>query len=227
MATLERPVDRGARRGRSGLIRIGADIRDARVACGITIRSAAAAAGVSASEWGRIERAAAPWVAFMTLSRSAAVVGLDLSARLYPGPRPFRDSAQLALLAALKTQLHPSLAWATEVPIPIPGDARAWDATVGGPGWRFGVEAETAPRDLQALGRRIHLKQRDSRFDGVILLVRDTRLNRNLLREEAVAIAGELPAHGRRVLAELVAGSRPSGSAIVVLRVPTPHRKTP
>ena len=68
-----------------------------------------------------------------------------------------------------------TLRWRTEVPLLIPGDLRAWDATIVGPGFGVGVEAETRLRDLQAAARRTNLKQRDGELDHVILLVADTR----------------------------------------------------
>jgi transcriptional regulator with XRE-family HTH domain len=220
---LERPVDRGTRLGRSGLVRLGRELREARLERGLTLRTAAGAAGISLTELSRIERGAAPWVSHLTLSRCAAIVGLDLSARLFPGGRPFRDSSQLALLRELRSLVHPALPWATEVPLPIAGDPRAWDAAIGGPSWRYGVEAETAPHDLQSVARRIHLKLRDSGFDGVILLIRDVRLNRQLLRDEADLLSQEFPVPGAEALRDLMEGRRPRGSAIILLRV-TPGR---
>ncbi len=71
-----------------------------------------------------------------------------------------------SLLQDFRAGLHRSLAWSVEVPLPIPGDRRAWDGVIQGPGWRYGVEAETAPRDSQSLARRLSLKQRDGARDG-------------------------------------------------------------
>ena len=45
-------------------------------------------------------------------------------------------------------------------------DLRGWDAVVVAEGWADPVEAETRPTDLQALQRRVALKQRDSGFTG-------------------------------------------------------------
>ena len=62
-----------------------------------------------------------------------------------------------------------------------PRDFRAWDAVVSGVGWTIGVEAETHVRDLQALERRLALKQRDGAMSLVILLLADTRHHRELM----------------------------------------------
>ena len=144
-----------------------------------------------------------------------AAVGLDLSARLYPAGDPIRDAAHAELIARLRLRLHPSLLLLTEVPLPIPGDRRAWDAMIRGVGWQIPVEAETRPRDMQALDRRIALKLRDSGLENVILLLLDSAANRRLLR------SGALPARygirGRSALARLAEGQYPGGSAVVLL----------
>jgi hypothetical protein len=101
--------------------------------------------------------------------------------------------------------------------LPIAGDQRAWDATVSGPTWRFGVEAETAPRNVQALARRLALKLRDGRARGVILLLPRTRRTNVFLREAGGLLAAEFPTDGRRALELLAAGVSPDGSAIVVI----------
>src|SRR3982751_3610335 len=93
-------------------------------------------------------------------SGSRSIVGLDLVVRTYPGPRALRDTPQLTLLTDFRGALHASLRWAVEVPLPIAGDERAWDGLISTPGWRYGVEAETLPRDAQALVRRINLRLR-------------------------------------------------------------------
>jgi transcriptional regulator with XRE-family HTH domain len=217
VATRERPADRGLRLGRAALVRVGAELRASRIGAGLSIDQVAAALGLSNAEISRIERARSPNVPLVTLARLAAVVGLDLVSKLYPGPNPLRDAAQLELLGDFRAVLHPSLGWATEVPLPIPGDQRAWDGTVRGPDWLFGAEAETAPRDGQALVRRLHLKIRDGGVDGVLLLVRDTRTVRHFLAETEVLLRSEFPVRTREVLARLRAGVRPEGSAIVVV----------
>jgi len=123
----------------------------------------------------------------------------------------------MALLARFRSRLHRTLGWGLEVPLPRPGDQRAWDALVTGPGWRLGVEAETAPRDGQALARRLELKRRDGDVQGVILAVPNTRRTRIFLRETGTLIADNFPVTGERALELLGAGVSPGGSAIVVV----------
>jgi len=149
-----------------------------------------------------------------------AVVGLDLAIRAYPAGDPIRDRAQLALLERLRSRLSPTLRWRTEVPLPIEGDLRAWDADIRGNSpapWRARVEAETCIADGQALGRRLALKTRDDPDGHVILLVSDTRANRAALRPLRDGIRAILPLNTRHILTSLRDGQDPGGSGIVIL----------
>jgi hypothetical protein len=116
----------------------------------------------------------------------------------------------------LHRELHPSLRWRTEVPLPIPGDPRSWDAITGGVGWRVGIEAETVIGDSQALERRLSLKRRDGGLDHVILLVADTPRNRSALAAAPAAFS-DLPIRTREILAALRRGTDPGASGIVVM----------
>jgi len=115
-------------------------------------------------------------------------------------------------------RLHAILRWALEVPLPATGDQRAWDAMVTGGNWRYGVEAETAPQDSQALSRRLELKLRDGGVNGVILLLPESRRSRAFLNAVDPAFRATFPVPPRLTLDRLGAGLDPGGSAIVVLR---------
>jgi hypothetical protein len=121
-------------------------------------------------------------VALRRLAVVASVVGLRLSVRAYPSGLAIRDAGQVALLGRLRKLLHPSLSWRAEVPLPLEGDLRAWDAAIGAASWTVYVDAETRILDAQALERRLAVKQRDTGTDRVILLLADTRTNRLILR---------------------------------------------
>ena len=195
---------------------IGREIRLARQQLGLSIATVAREVGISPSELSRIERGMAEWASVVVLAQICAVVGLDLSVKAYPGGRPIRDAQHAALLARFRARLHPSLRWSTEVPLPNPGDQRAWDGMVRGERWRYGTEAELNPIDGQALVRRLTLKQRDGGVDGVILLLPDTRQARHFRREFAGLLAADFPMRGSVALERLGAGLDPGGSAIVV-----------
>jgi transcriptional regulator with XRE-family HTH domain len=217
MATVERRVAVGRRAGVRARNVIGDELRAARLQAGVSQRAVGEAAGCSGAEISRLERGASAWLSVETIFTVAAVLGLEASLKVYPGGSPIRDAAHLALLDRLRQVLHPTLAWRTEVPLPISGDLRAWDAAVTGPGWRIGVDAETRIRDVQAFERRLALKQRDAGGIDVVLLLAGTRSNRAALAAARTALRGLLPYDTTDVLAALRAGERPPGSGIVVL----------
>ncbi|HEY8636143.1 MAG TPA: helix-turn-helix domain-containing protein [Candidatus Limnocylindrales bacterium] len=217
MTTRTRPVDRGTERGRRLRASIGAEIRGARVNRNLTLKEVGRAIGVSAATGSRVERGVLDHVDVMLLARMCAVIGLDLSIKAYPGGDPIRDAAHLELLRDFRALLHPSIEWAVEVPLPVRGDSRAWDGFMRALDWRYGVEAETAPRDGQATLRRVALKQRDGQVDGVVLLVRDTAQTRAFLREIQPVVGATFPISGMRAQELLRVGANPGGSAIVVL----------
>ncbi len=142
---------------------------------------------------------------------------MDLSLRVCPASPPLHDRAHLALLQRFRARLHPSWRVRFEAALPEASDPRAWDALLTGEGCRIGVEAETRLRDLQALLRRIALKQRDSGFDRVVLLIAATRGNRATLREVRDLVREQLPLDSRTMLAALGAGRDPGASGVVLL----------
>lgn len=196
---------------------VGDEFREARLATGLTQAEVGAAAGISRAEVSRIERGVATHVPYERLVVMATVLGLDLPLRTFPSGEPVRDRAQLALLTKFRAMIPAELTWRTEVPLAIEGDRRAWDAVVGGAGWRLPIDAESRLRDVQALSRREALKRRDDRTALMILLVAGTRHNRSVLRLAAPDLAADFPVRGREAVRSLLAGSCPAGSAIVVL----------
>jgi hypothetical protein len=149
-----------------------------------------------------------------------AVVGLELAVRAYPAGDPIRDRAQLGLLERIRSKLHPELRWRVEVPLPLDGDLRAWDAEVRGtvgPQWRVRFEAETNISDGQALERRLALKMRDDPAGHTVLLIADTRANRRAISRLREGLRGLLPLDARPILSALAGGRDPGGSGIVLL----------
>ena len=217
MGTTDRRVDRADRRGRRMVDELGREIRDARVAAGLSQASVGRAVGLDGSRISRIERGQVAGVALLTLTRLMGVVGLELGARAYPAGQPLRDRAHLALLGRLRSELHSSVGWRAEVPLPISGDQRGWDAVLTCGQIKIGADAETRPTDLQALVRRLTLKQRDGRVDRVLLVLRDTRWNRALVREHADYLRSAFPIDHSAALAALGAGRDPGGSALLLL----------
>jgi hypothetical protein len=176
-------------------------------------------AAVSEGWLSMFEHGDIPNPGLLSVSKALAVVGLDVSCRVYPSNGDaIRDAGQTRLLARFARFLYPSLIWRLEVPLPLAGDKRAWDATVQAAdrGWRYGIEAETRPTDGQDLTRRLRLKHRDGGMDGVLLVLPDTRATRIFLRAYEPLLAQDFPIEGRLALARLTRGEDPGGSAIVV-----------
>lgn len=218
MATRERPIDIGHRRSRRTLSAIGDELRLARLAAGLSQTAVGRAAGMSHAQVSRLEHGLLRTASLDQISCLAAALGLDLSVRLFPAGDAVRDTAQLALLERLRRRLPPDLGWRTEVPVPLAGDRRAWDAVIRAPDVRVGVEAVTRLRDIQDTVRRIALKQRDSDLDHVILLLANTRAN----RAARVGAAGRslldaYPVDARTALEALTKGQDPGGSSVIAL----------
>lgn len=218
MPTRERAADKGAQRARSIISDLADELRRARLDHGLSQAVVARAAGVSRTQVSRIERARAPAVSVAELARLLAVLGLELSARAYPAGSPIRDAAHRALIDRFRALVSPEVAWRFEVPLPQVGDDRAWDAVLLVEGARIAIEAETRPRDAQALQRRLALKRRDDPgIDSALLVLAATRYNRRLLRDHGEALRADLPLDGAPVLRALTEGRDPHGSGIVMV----------
>ena len=217
VGTRERPFDIGAARGRDLTARVLGELRGSRQDRGLAGADVARAVGMSGAQYSRIERGLAKGLTIQQASELLAAVGLELSVQAYPSGEPLRDRAHANLLGRLRGRLHPTLRFQTEVPFPNPSDRRAWDAVVAGPGWRHGVEAETRPRDRQALERRLALKLRDGDVTSMTLLLLDSRHNRVFLRAHGDVLRETFPVLGPRALELLAAGVDPGGSSIILL----------
>lgn len=213
----ERLVDIGAKRGRAMSAAILEELRSARLDRGLGAADIARAVGVSGAQYSRIERGLTAGLSIEQASVLLAVVGLELSVRAFPVGEPLRDAAHAALIARLRSHVHRSLGFRTEVALPSPNDRRAWDVLITGQGWRHGVEAETRPRDRQALERRLSLKERDGDVSSLSLLLLDSRHNRDFVRANRDVLADRFPILGRRTLELLAAGADPSGNSVILL----------
>lgn len=216
MPVRERASDIGARRGREVNRMLGAELRRARRMAGISQDTLGAAAGMSGSEVGRVERGESPWLTTVHAARLLSTVGLDLWVRAFPGGPPVHDAAHLQLLARFEVRLPASVRCHREWPIPNSRDRRALDLFLAGLPLRTGVEAETMLDDIQALQRDINLKRRDAGLERMILLVRDSRRNREVLRSTD-ALQQSFPMTTRAAMAALARGQDPGADAIVVL----------
>jgi transcriptional regulator with XRE-family HTH domain len=215
------PARVGRERGRRLSEELRREVRDARVDRGLSQARVGAAIGWHQSRVSRFE-AGRLRVDVEQAAVLCAVVGLELSLRAYPAGPPIRDAAHVALLGRLRAICEPRLAWRTEVPLPGTGDPRAWDAVIGSvpgaePRWSIPVEAETRPRDLQALLRRLALKARDGRTDAMLLILARTAANRDFARRVKALDPDRFPVRPRDALAALATGDHPGGSSLILL----------
>jgi transcriptional regulator with XRE-family HTH domain len=216
MRLQERHRDRGTRRARRALAELGRELREARLALGLRQLDVAAAAGVSRAWVSRIERGQAPEIGYRCLCVLFAVVGMDLTSRVFPGGEPLRDSAHVQLLGRFRALLPEGTPWRTEVPLPRPGDQRAWDAQARLWDVLAGIEAETRASDAQRLERRVALKARDGGVDRLILVLADTKANRRFVREHGDALRPSFPLQGPGAKAAL-RSARDPGCDLLVL----------
>jgi len=196
---------------------VGRELAETRRLAGLSQLDAARAVAMSHAQLGRIERAELAGLTVDQVCRAAAAVGLRCSVRLFPDGDPVRDAAQLKLLERFRLRLPDGIRWHTEVPLPIPGDLRAWDGMATLRGRRAGCEAETRLGDIQALERRLALKLRDGAVDVLIVVVADTAANRGALARHREVLRPLLPQDGRQVLAAFRAGHLPDQNGLLLL----------
>lgn len=209
-----RKASYGRERGRRLSLELGQEIRAARHSAGLSQRAVAAAVGISQGQQSKIERGvAAPTI--LMLTSTAAVVGLDLSIRAFPGGSPLRDAGHVRVLARLQGLLPGSYQWRTELPLPMPGDRRAIDAMVTSPRITAGFELETRLGDGQNTARRTLLKQRDAGLAAMILVLPDTRHNRAAVVAGQATLRASFPLDSRQVLLALRAGATPPANGIL------------
>ena len=197
-------------------LRLGAELREARVAAGVSQAHVASVAGLTQSRVSRTETGQRLPPRLDELGRHCSALGLRLSLKAYPEGLAVRDAAQLDLLKRLRGRLGAGLGWKTEVLVGDYGDLRAWDAVIIGP-TSVGVDAETWLRDIQAIQRRTEAKWRDSAVEQAVLLVAATRHNRAVLREYRHALVSTFPLSSEAVMHELQAGRIPQANGIVLL----------
>ena len=216
MAVREGSVARANARMQADLRLAGEEIRRARVSGGLSQAAVGRRAGISGQEVGRLELGRVAEPPPRVLARVAAVVGLDLRLRAYPGGSPIRDAGHVRLLLRYRRRLHAGWAWHIEVPVD-PLDHRWWDAVASKDGVAIACEAETRLHDIQAQARRAHAKFTAGTVDRLVLVVADTDHNRRVLRDAREVLRGNLPLDTRATMAALAIGRDPGANGIVVL----------
>ena len=122
MPTTERLRDRGARRGQRTLVILADEFRNKRLAVELSQAQVAQAAGISRPTYSRVETVRFAQLPIVAASQVAAVLGLDLAIRVFPGPDPMRDAAHAARLGRVLAHVSAPLTYRTEVPLPQSAD---------------------------------------------------------------------------------------------------------
>jgi transcriptional regulator with XRE-family HTH domain len=218
MTSRERLGDSGAETARKLQGNAGREIRDARRGLGMSQADAARSAGISDSQLGRIERGELGQPTFEQVCRAGRAVGLEPSFVFYPAAVEVRDIAQLGVLDRFERLLGPPLVLRREVPLPGTQDQRAWDGRIHEGARVASIEGESKLFDLQALSRRIGLKQRDDPGAGaVILVVNRTAHNRRVLAAQREALRVQFPLDGAAIAHELRRGRVPVLGGIILV----------
>lgn len=216
MATRERPAERGRRRGAAVVHRLLHEIRNARISGDISTRAMAQALGWSTSAYRRFE-AGAVATTLIDVGAAAALVGLELSASLFPAGQQIHDRGHQALIQRIRAILSQSVAVFAEAPFPGTNDLRSWDLFLRIDAQRVGIEAETRIRDIQQLVRHMRERVRDGGAHVVVLFLADTRSNRAMIDELRVALGPEFAGKPSLILEALRAGRPLAGGGVVLI----------
>ena len=220
--TRESALRRGTERGRALVRELSREAEVARIERGTSFAELGRALRMGGGQVARICRGQSPDLSIVRAAQLLSVLGMDLSARAYPAGPQVRDAAQLRLLERLRERIGAGLRWRIEVPVielAAAGviDRRAWDAAIDGVGWTVRIDAETHVGDLQAVVRRVLLKQRDARIACVILLLADTRHHRQLLSVIDGQLSADFLVPPRHALAALRDARSPGGNSLILL----------
>ena len=198
--------------------RLVAEMIETRRVAGVSQELLARQLGRSQSVVSRLERLRdIDRVSLVDISEIASLLGLEFSAGLHPAGEPIRDKGHQALIGRFTATLSAAFKVMAEVPLPIPGDRRAWDLLLRLPAQLIGVEAETRIRDTQRLVRHVHQRERDGGVDVIVLLLAATRTNRELVDEIRVALGPAYCTPPRAILGALRSGQPVPGSGVVLL----------
>jgi transcriptional regulator with XRE-family HTH domain len=100
--------------------RLADELRNARIASGLSQRQVSQLIGVSHSAIGRIERGEVNVdLLVLAAARICSVLGMELSVGCHPISSPARDKAHLELLERLHARVASTLRWRTEVPMSL------------------------------------------------------------------------------------------------------------
>jgi transcriptional regulator with XRE-family HTH domain len=198
--------------------RLVAELSEARKTAGLSQESLASAIERSQSDLSRLERLVdADRVSFVEIAEAASLLGLELSAGLHLVGDPIRDKGHQALIKRFRALLSSAFRVFAEALLPLAGERRSWDLLLRLTDQVIGVEVETRIRDMQALVRRMHQRERDGGADEILLVLAATKTNRMLMSELVTALGPNFATPSRVILRALRNGERLPGSGVILL----------
>lgn len=220
MASKETRRQRGRRRGLELAAHTLAELRTIRVTSDVSMEALARQLDCSQSSVSR--RISSPTsVTLVGLSEMAAVLGMELSVRLYPVGDPIRDKGHQALGRRFDALIGPAWSSTAEALLPGQGGLRAWDRLLRliGAAERHlvGVDLETRIRDVQELVRRTRLRERDGGVDHIVIVLSDSATNRRLVDQLRDALGSDYGTSPRQIMSALREGRPLPGSAVILV----------
>jgi transcriptional regulator with XRE-family HTH domain len=209
-------------------VSLGEEIRRLREDAGLSRAALARAAGVDESYIRRIEAGTArPSVE--TITRISLALGVDLAVRLYPSTgSPIRDRHSAPIAAALIEILHPR--WRPYPECAVQRPARGWIDL----GLHDTVGSSFVASEIQSELRRLEqgLRWSQSKAESLpswegwphlgpapaisrLLVVRETRTNRSIVRASAALLRAAYPANPHAALESLTRGAPWPGAALL------------
>lgn len=144
-------------------------LREARVGLGLSQATVASELGCTQAALAKVEAGKVP-VTVERVAELASILGMEIGLNLHPIGDPIRDKGQQALIRRLRAILAPAWRVSHEAVLSISGDGRAWDLLLTVARHSVGVECETRIRDIQAIVRRTHLRERDGGTDRILIV---------------------------------------------------------
>jgi hypothetical protein len=173
--------------------------------------------GCSTSQLWRTFAGQVDGISVTRLAEIGSVLGLELSLSFHPLGDPIRDQGQQALAKRFRALVADGWRAAAEVPLPGAGDLRAWDFLLRLGDQRVGVELETRIRDIQALARRIHQRERDGGVSAILIVLADSATNRRMADELREALGVDYSTSPRAILAALRTSRPLPGSGVILV----------
>lgn len=208
--------------------RMGSEVALARATLGISRLAVARRAGVARSTVERVE-AGDPSVQIRTLAAAMDAVGLDLVLRAYQGRAlSLRDTGQMELVDALRSTA--TAYWRPRVEVAAGEFGRSADLVFYGADEIQHHEVERSATDFQAQfgaasRKREALASGDRRPVRLVLVIEDTRRNREALRPHTSLIGSQLPAGSRDVLRSLRRGQALGQDGLLWIRRRSPETR--